>query len=187
MRKEPGGQQAWLDPNRRSGWRHPSDSSEAPEQTHGDEKRSAGEECTHGRGRGEAGHAPEHGGEVAGGAGSAPDLGFGRLAERESAAESGPRDRRGGARADRRGCGGGGSGVARRGRPCGREESDRARERGAKQAKAKREGEERRGREWWCVKRSSSLRGVVLGRLLDLVAAQFQIKRVWTAGAGWME
>jgi len=45
---------------------------------------------------------------VAGGAGSAPDLGFGRLAERESAAESGPRDRRGGARADRMGCVGGG-------------------------------------------------------------------------------
>jgi len=107
--KEPGEQQAWLDPTGDpAGDTLPSDSNEAPEQTQGDEMIGAGDECTHGRGRGEAGHAPEHGGEVAGGAGSAPDLGFGRLAERESAAESGPRDRRGGARADRMGCVGGG-------------------------------------------------------------------------------
>ena len=39
------------------------------------------EECTHGRGRGEAGHAPEHGGEAAD---PVPDLGFGRL-ERDRA------------------------------------------------------------------------------------------------------
>jgi hypothetical protein len=79
---------------------------------------------------------------VAGGAGSAPDLGFGRLAEHESAAESGPRDRRGGARADRRGCGGGGERGGEAWAPV-REGGEREIERGAKQAKAKREGEER--------------------------------------------
>jgi hypothetical protein len=53
----------------------------------------ASEECTHGRGRGEAGHAPEHGG------GSRTDLGLVRVERSGGGGVRAHRDRRGGARA----------------------------------------------------------------------------------------
>jgi hypothetical protein len=61
-------------------------------------KREAGKGsvCTHGRGRGEAGHAPEHGDGGEAWDPHAPDLGFGCLGRPKRRRRPSPRDRRGG-------------------------------------------------------------------------------------------